>query len=71
MLQRKVDGGQTLPPGWQKKVARGQVLGVRVYKHGKVIIPIDKFGAVSIFVDNKVIHVIQAIRERLDVFNIR
>ena len=70
-LQKKVDRGQALPPGWQNKVARGQVLDYRVYRHGRVIIPIDKHGAVSILVDNKVIRVIQATREILDVFNVR
>ena len=70
-LQKKVDRGQALPPGWQKKVARGQVLDARVYRMGRVIIPVDQYGAVSILVDNKVIRVIQATREILDVFNVR
>ena len=70
-LQKKVDKGQALPPGWQKKVSRGQVLDYRVYRHGRVIIPIDKYGAVSILVDNKVIRLIHATREILDVFNYR
>ena len=70
-LQKKVDKGQSLPPGWQKKVARGQVLDVRVYRHSRVIIPIDKYGVVSVLVDNKVIRLIQATREILDVFNYR
>ncbi|MEH6458234.1 MAG: hypothetical protein V7749_18035 [Cocleimonas sp.] len=70
-LQKKVDRGQALPPGWQKKVARGQVLDVRVYRQGRVIIPIDKYGAVSILVDDRVIRVIQATRVILDVFNYR
>ena len=70
-LQKKVDRGQALPPGWQKKVARGQVLDVRVYRHGRVIVPIDKHGAVSILVDDRVIRLIQATRVILDVFNYR
>lgn len=70
-LRKKADRGQALPPGWQKKVARGHVLDVRVYRKGRIIIPIDKYGAVSILVDNKVIRVIQATREILDVFNYR
>ncbi len=70
-LQKKVERGQALPPGWQKKVARGQVLDVRVYRQGRVIIPIDKYGAVSILVDDRVIRVIQATRVILDVFNYR
>ena len=70
-LQKKVERGQALPPGWQKKVARGEVLDIRVYRQGRVIIPIDKYGAVSILVDDRVIRVIQATRVILDVFNYR
>ena len=70
-LQKKLERGQALPPGWQKKVARGQVLDIRVYRQGRVIIPIDKYGAVSILVDDRVIRVIQATRVILDVFNYR
>ena len=70
-LQKKVDRGQALPPGWQKKVARGQVLDVRVYRHGRVIVPFDRYGAVSILVDDRVIRLIHATRVILDVFNYR
>lgn len=32
-LQKKVARGGDLPPGWQKKVARGEVLCPEVYRH--------------------------------------
>jgi len=32
-LQKKVARGGDLPPGWQKKVARGEVLDPDVYRH--------------------------------------
>lgn len=32
-LQKKVARGGQLPPGWQKKVARGEVMPPDVYKH--------------------------------------
>jgi hypothetical protein len=32
-LQKKVARGGQLPPGWQKKVARGEVMPADVYKH--------------------------------------
>jgi hypothetical protein len=32
-LQKKVARGGQLPPGWQKKVARGEVLDAGVYAH--------------------------------------
>lgn len=38
-LQKKVARGGTLPPGWQKKVARGEVMSDDVYKHS---VPLPK-----------------------------
>jgi hypothetical protein len=32
-LQKKVARGGELPPGWQKKVAKGEVLDTEVYRH--------------------------------------
>jgi hypothetical protein len=32
-LQKKVARGGDLPPGWQKKIARGEVLDAEVYRH--------------------------------------
>lgn len=34
-LQKKVARGGQLPPGWQKKVARGEVMSPDVYKHSE------------------------------------
>jgi len=70
-LRKKLERGGALPPGWQKKVARGEVLDIRVYRHGRVIVPLDRHGAISILVDNRVIRLIKATREILDVFNYR
>ena len=70
-LRKKLERGGALPPGWQKKVARGEVLDIRVYRHGRVIVPLDRHGAVSILVDNRVIRLIHATRVILDVFNYR
>ncbi len=34
-LQKKVARGKTLPPGWQKKVAPGQSLDYHIYRQGE------------------------------------
>lgn len=39
-LQKKVARGGDLPPGWQKKIARGEVIDAELYKHA-VHIPDD------------------------------
>ncbi len=69
-LQKKLDRGQSLPPGWQKKVARGEVLDINIYRRGQVFIPVDSHGIITIVVDNKLIRLIRATREILDVFNL-
>jgi hypothetical protein len=39
-LQKKLARGGQLPPGWQKKVARGEVLDADVYQHSTPV-PVD------------------------------
>lgn len=34
-LQKKAARGHELPPGWQKKVARGEVMPADVYRHSE------------------------------------
>lgn len=36
-LEKKLERDGTLPPGWQKKVAKGQVLDQRVLKSGRLL----------------------------------
>jgi hypothetical protein len=36
-LQKKAARGQALPPGWQKKLARGEVLDYEIYQHARRI----------------------------------
>ncbi len=66
-LQKKVERGKPLPPGWQKKIARGEVLDSETYKRGKVIVPLDKNGLVTMQVDGKVVRLFKATREIFDV----
>jgi hypothetical protein len=39
-LQKKLARGGELPPGWQKKVERGEVLDAEVYEHAQPV-PVD------------------------------
>lgn len=70
-LQKKLDRGHSLPPGWQKKIARGEVLDLHTYQHAEIIIPIDRYGVVSILIDDRIVRLIHATREILDVFKYR
>jgi hypothetical protein len=39
-LQKKAARGKALPPGWQKKIARGEVMDRQVYAHAHPL-PVD------------------------------
>lgn len=65
-LQKKVAKGGALPPGWQKKVQAGEVLDPQVYDHGEVISHDDK-GNVTIRVEDEIIKVVKDTREIIDI----
>ena len=69
-LQKKLERGGTLPPGWQKKIIRGEVLDESVYDHGKVVIPVDSEGLLTMRVEGKLIKLFEATREIIDVVDL-
>lgn len=66
-LQKKAARGQALPPGWQKKLQKGARLDREVYDAGQVVVPLDNKGYISIRVEDKVIRLLKATREIIDV----
>lgn len=66
-LHKKVDRGGELPPGWQKKVRAGEKLSNEVYRHKEVVVPIDDKGLVTVRVEGKLIRLIEATREVVEV----
>lgn len=76
-LAKKVERGGQLPPGWQKKVVVGQRLEREVYCQAKplppevaVKLPPPPKGTAVIVVQGKVVRLIEATLEILDVFDI-
>lgn len=69
-LQKKVDHGERLPPGWQKKLHRGDVLEHDIYDRGRIIVPLDKDGIISIQVEGALIKLDNNSRKILDIVNI-
>lgn len=76
-LQKKVARGGELPPGWQKKMARGQMLPHDVYVHHAPLpdeiwrrLPRAPRGTETIRIEGKIVRVISATREILDVFDL-
>ncbi|MBO1926828.1 hypothetical protein J3998_04505 [Thiomicrorhabdus sp. 6S2-11] len=67
--KRSEKTGKPLPPGWQKKLHRGEVMDREVYEHGKVMGPVDIDGRVTISIDGKLVRLYQHTREIIDILN--
>jgi hypothetical protein len=66
-LQKKVARGDSLPPGWQKKLAVGEPLERQVYDSADIVFPVDDQGVITVEVEGKVVRLI---KESLDVIEI-
>jgi len=76
-LQKKYERTGELPPGWQMKVQRGEVLPIDIYRHGRDIpfelrerLPVGPVGSKIIELEGKIIRVMEGTRMILDVFDI-
>jgi hypothetical protein len=76
-LQKKVARGGSLPPGWEKKIARGEVMTVEVFKECTplpkeilVKLPPPPKGVITVTIEGKVVRLMEATREILDVFEV-
>ena len=69
-LQMKVDRGGSLPPGWQKKLAKGEVLEESVYNHSVLVIPLDSKGLLTVRVEGKLIQLVEATREIIEIVDL-
>ena len=66
-LQKKVARGKELPPGWQKKIVRGEVLDLDLYKQSRILVPADMNGISTILLGDKKIRLFDATREVIDI----
>lgn len=69
-LQMKLDRGGSLPPGWQRKLVRGEILAEPIYSHSEIVIPVDSEGLLTVRVEGKLIRLIQATREIIDIVDL-
>jgi len=69
-LQKKLDRGGSLPPGWEKKLVRGEVLEEPIYQQSEVVIPVDSSGNITVRLDDRLVKVIEATREIIDIVEI-
>ena len=68
-LQKKAARGEALPPGWQKKLAVGQRMDRAVYDHGQIVVPVDKKGILTLRVEGKLVRLMSATREIVEILH--
>ncbi|MGB0860271.1 MULTISPECIES: hypothetical protein [Pseudoalteromonas] len=66
-LQKKYERTGQLPPGWQKKIVVGKPIEYDIYRHHKVIVPVDNKGLITVSIDGKLIRLIEATREVVEI----
>ena len=66
-LQKKAMHGEALPRGWKKKLAKGGVMDKTVYSQSQVITPLDTSGLVTVRIDGKLVKLVKATREIVEV----
>ncbi|WP_228127104.1 hypothetical protein [Kangiella aquimarina] len=76
-LQKKYQRTGELPPGWEMKLQRGEVLSDDVYRYGRPLpydlrqrLPIGPVGSKIIEVEGKIIRVMENTREIIDILNL-
>src|SRR5689334_2665464 len=76
-LAKKVARGGRLPPGWEKKVVVHAIMPPEVFKECHplpqeivVKLPAPPVGAITVAVEGKVVRLMEATREILDVFDV-
>lgn len=76
-LQKKYQRTGELPPGWEMKLQRGEVLSEDVYRYGRPLpydlrqrLPIGPVGSKIIEVEGKIIRVMENTREIIDILNL-
>ncbi|HEY9030270.1 MAG TPA: hypothetical protein VIM93_02835 [Kangiella sp.] len=76
-LQKKYERTGELPPGWEKKLQRGEVLSEDVYRYGQPLpvdlkrqLPYTPEGSEIIEVEGKIIRVLENSREIIDILNL-
>ena len=76
-LAKRVARGESLPPGWQRKLVRGEVISTEVYRECHslpeevvVRLPPPPPGTILVTIDGKVVRLLRATMEILDVFDV-
>ncbi len=66
-LQMNVERGKPLPPGWQKKIAKGEILDNNIFLQGQIVVPVDSDGLITIQIEGKLVRLYKATREIVEI----
>ena len=76
-LQKKYERTGELPPGWEMKLQRGEVMPIDIYRYGRPLpydlrqrLPIGPVGSKIIEVEGKIIRVMENTREIIDILDL-
>lgn len=59
-LQKQVERGKPLPPGWQNKLRVGSILDRDIYRQGEVLYRDRDRGLVTVQIENKVVRLLES-----------
>ena len=68
-LQKKAARGEPLPPGWKKKLQVGHTLDRSIYRHGVVISPAGHDGIATVRIEDETIRLVAATLEIVDILS--
>ncbi|MBT1445681.1 hypothetical protein KJI95_14295 [Shewanella sp. JM162201] len=66
-LEKKVAKGEPLPPGWQKKYRRGDIMDLDIFDRGVQVGPIGIGGEITIRIDDQLFKVHDKTRRIIDI----
>ena len=66
-LQKKLEKGQSLSPGWQKKLIVGKRLDKSIYQQGDIVVPLDSRDLLTMRLEGKLGRLVKATREVVEI----
>lgn len=68
-LQKQVERGKPLPPGWERKLQVGSILDRDIYRRGEILYRDEERGHVTVRIENKVVRLLASSLEILAILN--
>lgn len=59
--------GKPLPPGWQKRYHKGDILDNDIYGRAKVVIPLDRDGLITVSIEGTLFRLHEKTRQIIEI----